>query len=67
MIEVSISIADEHLALCAGDGLIVATPTGSTAYNLSAGGPSLMSTLAAVVMVWAVNIWLPSFSYQAIL
>ncbi len=50
MIEVSVSIADEHLALCAGDGLIVATPTGSTAYNLSAGGPILMSTLDAVVI-----------------
>lgn len=50
MIEVSISIGEEHLALCTGDGLVVATPTGSTAYNLSAGGPILMSTLAAAVI-----------------
>jgi len=50
MLEVSVSIGSEHLALCAGDGLIVATPTGSTAYNLSAGGPILASTLAAAVI-----------------
>ena len=50
MIEVSVSVGDEHLALCAGDGLVVATSTGSTAYNLSAGGPILASDLSAVVI-----------------
>ena len=50
MIEVSVAIGDEHLALCAGDGLIVATPTGSTAYNLSAGGPILAGSLSAAVI-----------------
>ena len=50
MIEVTIRIAQEHLAVCAGDGLLVATPTGSTAYNLSAGGPILMATLEAAVI-----------------
>jgi NAD+ kinase len=50
MIEVSVSIGGEHLALCAGDGLIIATPTGSTAYNLSAGGPILAATLDAAVI-----------------
>jgi len=50
MIEISVGIADENLALCSGDGLIVATPTGSTAYNLSAGGPILAPTIQSVVI-----------------
>lgn len=50
MIEVSVSVAGEHLANCRGDGLIVATPNGSTAYNLSAGGPLLDPELGAVVI-----------------
>ena len=50
MIEVSIRIGEEHLAVCLGDGLVVATPTGSTAYNLSAGGPILAAGLEAAVL-----------------
>ncbi len=50
MIEVSVWIGGEHLALCAGDGLIIATPTGSTAYNLSAGGPILAPTIKGAVI-----------------
>ncbi|MBN1766342.1 MAG: NAD(+)/NADH kinase [Sedimentisphaerales bacterium] len=50
MIEVTITIGDDYLACCAGDGLIVATSTGSTAYNLSAGGPILASSIKAAVI-----------------
>lgn len=39
MIEISVDTNESHLNTYYGDGLIISTPTGSTAYNLSAGGP----------------------------
>lgn len=50
MVELKMSVQDNPLAHCIGDGLIVSTPTGSTAYNLSAGGPILSAGLDAIVV-----------------
>ena len=50
MIELKISVDGQPLAGCVSDGLIISTPTGSTAYNLSAGGPILSGKMEAVVI-----------------
>ena len=39
IVHLSVSCDDVQAMECGGDGIIVATPTGSTGYNLSAGGP----------------------------
>ena len=51
MIEFSITINDQFVCNHRADGMIVATPTGSTAYALSGGGPILHPSLDAVVLV----------------
>jgi len=50
MIELKMSIKGQPLAGLIGDGVIISTPTGSTAYNLSAGGPILSPNLSAMVV-----------------
>jgi NAD+ kinase len=50
MIELDVRVDGEHIALFRSDGLIVATPTGSTAYNLSAGGPVVEPTVEALLI-----------------
>lgn len=51
MIEFEIYIDDQFVCSQASDGLIIATPTGSTAYALSGGGPILHPALDAIVLV----------------
>ena len=51
MVELKIDIGDEFVANLRADGLIVASPTGSTAYALSAGGPILHPGIGGWVLV----------------
>jgi NAD+ kinase len=52
MIELSYAIGGEELGQQPCDGLICATPTGSTAYNLSNGGPVLVWGIDAMVLTF---------------
>lgn len=50
MIEVALSVDDEHVTTYSCDGLLVCTPVGSTAHSLSAGGPAIRQDLPVVLV-----------------
>lgn len=54
LVRLSVRVGDERLATFGADGVIIATPTGSTAYALSAGGP-IVSPRAEVLIIVPVS------------
>lgn len=50
IIEMSVEVGGRFVSTFRADGMIVSTPTGSTAYNLSAGGPIIYPTMSAIVL-----------------
>ena len=50
MVDLHVTVGDQFVTSVRSDGLIIATPTGSTAYNLSAGGPVVHPAMDAIVL-----------------
>ncbi len=50
LIHLSVYVDDDYLVSYSGDGIILATPTGSTAYSLAAGGPIVAPTTGVIIV-----------------
>lgn len=50
LVELAVTVDGEYLNTFSADGLIVATPNGSTAYSLASGGPIVMPDLEAMIL-----------------
>lgn len=50
VMRVRVCVDDEEIGVLAADGIVVSTPTGSTAYSLSAGGPIVVPTVETILV-----------------
>ena len=50
VVRLKVSVDGESIGTYAADGVVISTPTGSTAYSLSAGGPVVVPTVESIIM-----------------